>query len=313
MLNDKNYTLFKQLAGCRQVELKGVLAEYLRQQYGHCDENAEYVYALGNIPVMLVAHLDTVWNTPPDEIFYDREAGVIWSPDGLGADDRAGVMAIIQIIRTGLRPHILFTTNEEIGGFGATAFAKNYRTLSLKYIIELDRAGYNDCVFYDCDNPSFTAYIESYYWETAQGSYTDLVEICPELGVAGVNLSIGYYYEHQKVEHLCVSYFENTVKRVIQMLEDADQAPYFQYIPRRKHMPRLSIAGDFGCMESIIPCCICGEDFYEFEMIPVVEPDGKERYYCCDCAVGIVDFCNCCGHPYKLTMEDEGVCSNCGK
>ena len=101
--------------------------------------------------------MDTVFKHPAREVFYDRQQNVIWSPDGLGADDRAGVFAIIQIIKKGLRPHIIFTTDEESGAWGATALSKEQCPFEdLRYVIELDRRGSNDCVFYDCENLEFT-------------------------------------------------------------------------------------------------------------------------------------------------------------
>ena len=83
----------------------------------------DYILCEGTAPIMLVAHLDTVFKQPPKNIYYDKEEGVIWSPQGLGADDRAGVFAICQIIKAGLRPHIIFTTDEEVGGLGARALS----------------------------------------------------------------------------------------------------------------------------------------------------------------------------------------------
>jgi putative aminopeptidase FrvX len=81
---------------------------------------------------------------------------VIWSPDALGADDRAGVFAIIKILQSGLRPHIIFTTDEETGGYGAKALTSNACPFQdVRYFIELDRQGALDCVFYNCDNKHF--------------------------------------------------------------------------------------------------------------------------------------------------------------
>ena len=40
-----------------------------------------YVLALGNIPVMMVAHLDTVHKEIPQIILYDEEQGLVWSPE----------------------------------------------------------------------------------------------------------------------------------------------------------------------------------------------------------------------------------------
>ena len=56
--------------------------------------HSTYIYAEGNIPIVLVAHLDVVFKTQRQymEIFYDPDEMVMWSPDGLGTDDRAGVL-----------------------------------------------------------------------------------------------------------------------------------------------------------------------------------------------------------------------------
>ena len=41
------------------------------------------------------------------------QKNVMISPDGLGADDRAGVFMIMNIVKAGFRPHVIFTTDEE--------------------------------------------------------------------------------------------------------------------------------------------------------------------------------------------------------
>ena len=41
----------------------------------------QYIFAKGNIPIMLVAHLDTVHKTPVKELFYDKKKDVLWSPE----------------------------------------------------------------------------------------------------------------------------------------------------------------------------------------------------------------------------------------
>ena len=80
-------------------------------------------------------------------IFHDKENGVYWSPDGLGADDRAGVIMILSILRkTKLRPNILFTTDEETNATGALSVCDLRKTLfgDVKYIIVLDRQGFRE-------------------------------------------------------------------------------------------------------------------------------------------------------------------------
>ena len=93
-----------------QASLLKIMGRYLESKFEKVYRTQEYIVAVGDIPVAIVAHLDTVFTTPPENIFYDRVKNVMWSPDGLGADDRAGIWAIIKIIKTTkLRPHIIFT------------------------------------------------------------------------------------------------------------------------------------------------------------------------------------------------------------
>jgi hypothetical protein len=185
-----------------------------------------------------VAHADTVFKKPPQRIFYDKQKNVMWSPEGLGADDRAGVFAIIQIIKSGLRPTVIITTDEEKGGIGASALVRNMPKppTDLKYIIQLDRQGSMDCVFYDCLNKEFEEYVESFGFVTDFGSFSDISVLCPAWRVAGVNLSIGYYDEHSVSETLYIGHMNSTILKVKNMLRDAKRADSYIYIenPRKK-------------------------------------------------------------------------------
>lgn len=219
-----------------QPQLLNVLAEYLKKKYDKIEVTKDYILAYGDIPIALVAHCDTVEKLPPQHIYCDMQQKVMWSPELLGADDRAGVYAIIQIIESGLRPCVIFTTEEEMGALGAIELIANYPKCpfkDLKYIIELDRAGEVDCVFYSCDNIDFTTFIESYGFVTAQGTFTDISVIAPQWSIAAVNLSVGYYCEHFPIEHLKWEELEETIDIVKFMLERAGEAPKFKYIPKK--------------------------------------------------------------------------------
>jgi tripeptide aminopeptidase len=83
----------------------------------------------GGTPIFLCAHLDTVKPTGPIEPVV--EAGIVKNAAGtiLGADNKAAVAAMLEAVRAVLderRPHagieLVFTTCEEIGCVGATAF-----------------------------------------------------------------------------------------------------------------------------------------------------------------------------------------------
>lgn len=199
-----------------------------------------YIFAKGEIPVVLVAHLDTVFDPKSRHtmaIFYDKEQQIMWSPDGLGTDDRAGVVMIMWLLKhSQLRPHILFTTDEETNLRGAQ-FAATCLKIHPNFVIELDRQGRGESVFYNCDNKDFEDYINGFGFHTCRGSYTDISILCPEWGCAGVNLSVGYYDEHSYVEYWSADDFLYTYNRVFNILEDCQNHKVdtkFKYIPKKE-------------------------------------------------------------------------------
>lgn len=212
-----------------QEELKTEVYNYLLQKEMKpiCEDG--FVYAEGDIPILLVAHMDTVFDEPPKRLFYNKKKDKIFNPDGgLGGDDRCGVYAIIKLLEK-YRPHVLFTEDEEIGCIGAQKTVGKLPKPKVKYIIEFDRKGSNDCVFYDCGNEDFMGYIESFGFETDYGTCSDISVLGSEWDIASVNLSSGYYYEHTKKEYVIFSQLQNNINRVASMLKAHEKAPYFDY------------------------------------------------------------------------------------
>lgn len=237
--------MLKKILMMEQPTLYNYLVDELKN-FGYNKINYQkeklYIAAKGSIPIVLIAHLDTVFDEdtiPRSEITicHDKEQGIWWSPNGLGTDDKAGVAMILAILRqTDLRPHILFTTDEESFGAGAMAVKGLKQQLfgnDINYIIELDRQGYQECVFYQCDNKEFEQYINNFGFHTEEGTFTDISIICPDWGVAGVNLSVGYYWEHTPMEHFFEHVWADTYQRVVRMLMVADDKVW-KYIPKAK-------------------------------------------------------------------------------
>jgi len=311
LLKDNDFKTFEQLCALTQNGIKKTMATFLRSKYKKVTETEDYIIAEGNIPIALCAHMDTVFPRPACEVFYDRTKNVIWSPQGLGADDRAGVYAIIQIIRKGLRPHIILTTDEEKGGYGAMALAYEPCPFKdLRYIIQLDRRGADDCVFYGCGNQKFTEYVEGFGFTEAIGSFSDISMLCPEWKIAGVNLSVGYRDEHSTSEVLFVGHMMNTIDKVVSMLQ-SKKIPKFEYIENSRFG---------GWYKRILPtkidnthCCRCGKQHSKEELIPVKTADFKWRYYCADCISGTVDWCVCCGEAYEIPSDGFKLklCEDC--
>lgn len=243
-----SFKQFEALCGATEQELWTALPLFLKK-YGYKEilVTKDYVMARGTLPVMLAAHLDTVFTGPPEHIYYDVKAHVAWSPNGMGADDRAGVYAIARILKeTDYRPHLLFSMGEEKGCVGVSQLIRDYRKFpwgKLKYIAQLDRRGKEDCVFYDCANEDFIKYIEDFGFKTAYGTFTDITVICPVWRVAGVNLSVGYENEHSIAEYLKFDDLELTIARVKHMLSIAQYGDVFVYKKRTEKFPVCDICG----------------------------------------------------------------------
>lgn len=325
IMRENDVKIFEELVKMEQSQLLKTLFTFLKKNYDNVTATEDYLFAEGDIPVALVAHLDTVFPDPPENVYYDPRKGVIWSPEGLGADDRAGIFSILKIVKAGYRPHIIFTTEEERGGIGAAQLIiKNPKCpfKKLKYMIELDRAGTCDCVFYDCENDLFTEYIESFGFIEALGSFSDISILAPHWGVAAVNLSIGYENEHSYREVLHVGPLYRTIKRVIAMLKDADNItePFIyikSYLSRFGYCWEDYLTSDIALYsKEIVKCASCGKNFHEYETIPVKTPSGGTVFYCPDCiADNDIDWCEICGEAFEVDKytKEAHICRDCRK
>lgn len=218
---------FKKILKKNQNELKQLVKTYLKIQKYEPIVGDGYVYATGDIPILLVAHLDTVHLSKPNNIYFDPMEKVMWSPEGIGGDDRCGVFMILKLLKK-YRPYVLFTEDEEKGCIGANKVVDQILPPKVKFIIELDRRGNNDCVFYECDNEKFHEYIESFGFKTAIGSFSDICVLSDEWDIASVNLSSGYYNEHSDKEIIRLDHMERTLNRVEKILED-EKSEYYDY------------------------------------------------------------------------------------
>ena len=317
-LTNAEVTLMENLIGVSQMSLQNILYKFLKQNYKDVTYNKDYLITEGDIPIALVAHMDTVFKTPATEVFYDKRKNVMFSPQGAGFDDRAGIFAIIQIIKAGFRPHIIFTTDEEIGGVGAYELSfQPCPFKDLRYIIELDRRGANDCVFYECDNENFEKYIEKFGFITSYGTYTDICELGPAWKIAGVNLSIGYRDEHSVSEILFVGQMLDTIEKVKKMLSEKD-IPTFKFIPGVSYYYNGYFFDDEYEYYPYKPkmhyiCRGCGKEFDEEEMLEVKLNKGNSGYFCFDCLGTKVDWCRNCGEPFEVKPGSKGCCAECQK
>lgn len=311
VLNEQDYRLFERLVSLSQKEMRKAMAQYLKAKYDKVIITKDYIVAIGDIPIALVAHMDTVFKTPVSDLYYDQRKGVLWSPQGLGADDRAGIFAILKILQDGLRPSVIFTTDEEEGGLGASALAEKECPIpNLKYMIELDRRGTNDCVFYDCYCPEFVSYIENFGFCENWGSFSDISFLMPAWNICGVNLSVGYNDEHSYMETLHIAPLYDTIRKVKKMLQ-TENIPIFKY-------DEIVFNGSSWWKHSSNiygqHCPKCKKLFSEYELFPIKGDNGKTKFYCPDCIVDNVEWCDYCGEAFEITDPAQGkICKDCAE
>ena len=173
--------------------------------------------------LLLSAHMD-VRNSTGEGKAIIREGKTLRRDDGiLGADDRAGIAIILNILNTltqyQLPCHLklVFTVEEEIGSKGAKEIDRKFFE-GVDFAISLDRSGTNDIVYKTngqkyCDK-SETEFIKScssklwrnskLWYAPVEGGKSDLRVWSerPQPGVPSVNLSIGYFDEHTSNERL---------------------------------------------------------------------------------------------------------------
>lgn len=229
----KSIEKFISICKMSQPELKKYLMKELEEAGYEVISQKGFLYARGDLPVLLTAHMDTVHKECVREV--NIIGSVISSLQGIGGDDRCGCYIILETIKK-YKPYILFCEDEETGCVGSKIFSETEfikELEQLNYIIELDRKGNSDLVFYNCKNTEFKEYMkEKTGWKEAHGSYTDISVLCPACDVAGVNLSCGYYSPHMLSEY--VDFVDmvgtiTTVKNLLKCCEDSKRFEYFYY------------------------------------------------------------------------------------
>ena len=201
--------------------------------YHYDKEKRNFVYVPGTRKdrVVLASHADTVW----DNLYQNYgkigqtlkcENGVYSGTNnnfGIGADDRGGCAILWMLKDTG--HSLLILDGEEYGQIGACHIEEKYPEIFKEinehsYIIQFDRRNSKD---YKCYNlpvtNEFIEFIEkeTKYTDAGRSACTDIVALCDK--ICGVNLSVGYYYEHTTNEHLVFDEWYHTLEVAYNMTE----------------------------------------------------------------------------------------------
>jgi putative aminopeptidase FrvX len=217
------------------------------------DKHGNIIFSRGKgKKTVLIAHTDTVCTKEPAHMVQVSEFLIgldnIGSQCGIGADDRAGMAACVQIAKS--MPNepliILFCALEERGCIGSNALDLSHLNDS-GIMIQLDRKittiGKGDIITYTngvtiCST-QFQNHIKNlclshgYHFES--GIYTD-VGTLKIRGVqsSGINMSIGYMREHTQNEVLHIPSYESALQLCTELIQHC-RGKSFEYVSKKPH------------------------------------------------------------------------------
>jgi len=188
-----------------------------RDDYGNVLAERQYGAWEGGPTLLLSAHMDTVLPfVHGRQVIWDGD--ILRSSQGiLGADDRAGIAILLEVIRQieslpyNGKLKLAFTREEEIGRVGSNAIPAQW-LVDVDMAIVADRRNRRDIVT-SCRYMSFcTEEVGAYWermgerigqpdWQCCQGGISDAVTYA-EHGIASINVSCGYQNEHTDLEEL---------------------------------------------------------------------------------------------------------------
>lgn len=232
-----------------------------------------------NSRALLVAHSDTVGKSPPStkDLYFD---GMILSTAGrmvLGADNRAGCAALWLLKEMG--HSLLLVPGEESGCIGSKHVAAEHLDILMRdehvFALQFDRRGARDMATYLCENPDWDRFLKVNYpgYRIVSGSSTDIRVLCPALGIAGANLSIGFSDEHTAQESFDLLDFYRTLLNTHTVLSRTT-LPSFEYKERVTKCTYL-VHDSSGGRESNTPA---EKKAWASSPFPSIEKDNEDDF-----------------------------------
>lgn len=194
----------------------------------------------------LFAHVDTVHNVDDDfnaekNVFYDQAQKVFWSPEGLGGDDRNGIIIILSLLETYKgNLSVIFFQDEECGGYGSLLINES-EFEECSYGIAIDRRGRHDVIFDTyTDKISSDAFkflisgiCKKHLLRPADGMFTDAVNVSDRMRVSCINLSAGYYEPHTEKEYARLNDMMDIKNFILDIFKNVSARSKYEHISDR--------------------------------------------------------------------------------
>lgn len=187
------------------------------------DQFGNYYIKIGDSKTIFTSHLDTVGKQKlkVNREVYTKDGHRFVKTDGntiLGADDKSGVVVLLNMIDNNIPGLYLFLMGEEVGTIGSNLLIRNKSEMLSKYdrCVAFDRHAYGSIITrqmgkYCCSNDFATQLSEEFakngmeYKSDPYGVWTDsalFMGTVPEC----TNISVGYFNEHHVEEEQDLDY-----------------------------------------------------------------------------------------------------------
>jgi hypothetical protein len=208
-----------------------------------------YVPSTRKNGVVLVAHMDTVWDGDfdPRTIDIDVVGSIVYnslitarSPHslerdsspltGIGADDRLGVATLYAMVQMKIIQEtghgLLITCGEEIV-LGSYIISRHQPLIDalekdqVKLFIELDYPGVACFTNYGMESKKFLKSVEELTgFGRVNGSFSDIAALGESTGIPGINWAIGYYRPHKSREYIDLEHWQYNVHHLAKFIQD---------------------------------------------------------------------------------------------
>lgn len=169
-------------------------------------------------------HLDTVHKLPPELEVVKEDILLSLGGGGVGGDDKCGVVACLEMLRSAIPCKCIFFRDEEKGCLGSREFdAKSLK--DNMFCIEIDRRNSNDLIFSASGrklcSKEFQDRVKAHFphGKPESGMLTDVC-VLEDADINMMNLSSGYYRPHTDKEYVVLSELHKNIECLKNLTKD---------------------------------------------------------------------------------------------
>lgn len=190
--------------------------ELFRQGYNVIHGNG-YYFAEGSIPVLLIAHINSIHEEQPIEICKSEN---FWmAPEGIGGENRCGIYALLQIVRH-YHCHILLL-NDKINNNITSLLNGLSEDFYIAFAIDLALEGKNECLIHRCTDVMIRSALKERGYELTPSAA--ILEFPKNLKLTYISISTGFYDSYLQSERICIDdvwHSVRTIERILDMIAD---------------------------------------------------------------------------------------------